>query len=166
MLTGNITSVQAPDYKDNYGNSYQNITVTDANGQPTRGRIASKIPYTLEDVGSQGQWDVEQKQNNQGSYLRFKRHTDYQGGQYPPQSTSQRPQQPRGGTNDSDMVRIRSMALAYAKDLVVASKIDYAVLPTAANEFTAYIMTGRWIQDNPSQQESSLAPPDNQDEPW
>lgn len=72
-----------------------------------------------------------------------------------PQQGQQSPQQRRQGTKSDDMVRIRSMALAYAKDLVVAEKITRPELASVANEFTAYIMTGRWVQDNYSTSQES-----------
>lgn len=74
-----------------------------------------------------------------------------------PQQPQQAPQQPRQGKNGNDVVRIRSMALAYAKDLVVGDKIPPVGLQSCANEFTGYIMTGRWLNkpqqiNNPPQE--------------
>lgn len=58
----------------------------------------------------------------------------------PPQAPSQLAEPPKC----DDMVRIRSDALGYAKDLVVADKIPHANLENVAVEFTAFIQTGKW----------------------
>lgn len=138
MLTGTIQNVEPPDSSDNYGNQYQFITITDANQQPNRGRIGAKIPYTSQDIGKQISVNVEQKQSQKGPYLYFKKPQDnqYQG--------QQGPQQARRATNGEDMIKkVRSMALAYAKDLVVAEKLIYSNLEATAIEFTSFIMSGQ-----------------------
>jgi len=68
--------------------------------------------------------------------------------QPPAQNAPQAPQQPRQGVQapkGDDMTRIRSMALSYAKDMVCEGKLDKDLLPAMANEFTAYIISGRWF---------------------
>lgn len=84
-----------------------------------------------------------------------------QQGQTAPPQTQQGTQQARQRTNDDDMVRIRSMALSYAKDLVVAGKITQKGLTITANEFTSFIMTGRWFKDNQSAPDDPPPPPDD-----
>ena len=169
MLTGKIVNARPPDSKDSYGTQYQEIQIKEDNtGKLVAGRIGSKSGYS---GGEEITVNMEKRHDKQSQpYWYFKRVTDAS------YNAQQGPQQARQSTKSDDMVRIRSMALAYAKDLVVAEKITRPELASVSNEFTAYIMTGRWIQDNTSQHETnwedtppsqdSLAPPDNQDEPW
>lgn len=83
----------------------------------------------------------------------------------PPQSP-QGSQPVAGPPKCDDMVRIRSDALAYAKDLVVADKIIQAGLQTAANEFTAFIQTGQWFnQPKKWPEPSGVDGPQDIDEP-
>ncbi len=128
LISGTITGVGTPDFTDSYGNQYQNITIETTQGSMT-GRIACKTPYTEQSIGSQGQWDSEQAQNQQGAYNKFKKHYDkpYQSQQGAPQNPPQAPSQPSGQQNapatatkpqqTEDLARIRSMAWAYGKDL-------------------------------------------------
>jgi hypothetical protein len=63
---------------------------------------------------------------------------------------AEQPAAPSGPSNrldagkkaESPDTRVRSMALAYAKDLVVAGKVDLAELKSTAEWFEAYILTG------------------------
>jgi len=75
LIKGTISVVNPPDYADNYGNQYQNITVDTIQGQIT-GRIGCKKSYTNADIGQQGQWDTEQATSPQGPYNKFKKHYD------------------------------------------------------------------------------------------
>lgn len=94
----------------------------------------------------------------QGSY-RNKPYTGYSGFWQPqaqvnqpaPQQGQQPAPQPSQSTNDNEMVRIRSMAVEYAKDLVCAKNMQRQLLPDMADEFTAYIMTGKWVSKLASQ---------------
>jgi len=92
LIQGTVLEVTNPDYQNNFGVQYQNITIQTVQGQ-IQGRIGTKKPYTVQDIGQQGQWDCEQAQNKQGSYNKFKKHYDnpYQGQQATQQGT--------GGTN-------------------------------------------------------------------
>lgn len=164
MLTGTIQNVEPPDSSDNYGTQYQFITILNPQtNQRSRGRIGSKNPYTRQDVGAQIQVDVQQRQSDKGPYLYFKKQ---QQGQYQGQ---QGPQQPRGRANGDEMVRVRSMALSYAKDLVVADKIVQAGLPALVNEFTSFIITGQWFnapkQDSAQWPDEQPPPPEDSDVP-
>ncbi len=47
--------------------------------------------------------------------------------------------------SDTEMIQIRSMALAYAKDLVWAEQLKIGDLKSKADEFTAYIAHGKWF---------------------
>lgn len=152
MITGKIVNIRPPDSTDQYGTQYQEVQIEENNtGKLVAGRIGSKSGYT---GGEELTVNMEKRQDKNGQpFWYFKRVTDSSwGGQQASQGGSQGPRNAPKSTNGSDMVRIRSMALAYAKDLVVAEKVTRDELAQLANEFTAYIMTGRWIQDNPSQE--------------
>lgn len=143
MLIGTIQNVTPPDHQDQYGNHYQNITIIDGAGMPHQGRIASKTPYTQQDVGKQGQWDVEQKQSSQGPYQKFKRHYDkpygvQQGSYQGPQGPQHAAERPKG----EDMVRIRSMADSYVKDMLIADKVQKVEYWSEVVNHVAFITTG------------------------
>jgi hypothetical protein len=95
LIQGTIKSIQPPDYSDNYGNQYQNITIQTIAG-PITGRIARKNPYGQTDIGQQGQWDCTQEQSQRGPYNRLKIHRDQGYGQ----NTNQLPQN-RSQSNDN-----------------------------------------------------------------
>lgn len=163
IISGVIIAVDPPDYTDpKWGNQYQNITVEGQNGLVS-GRIGCKKPYTQQDIGAQGQWECEQSSNAQGAYNKLKKYYSPAPPQQAPQGGSRKPQQPNG----NDMVRIRSMAVAYAKDLV-CNGMNRSLLADMADEFTAYIMTGRWVskstaqgQSNPDYEENPSMPEDD-----
>jgi len=91
--------------------------------------------------------------------------------QPPPQQPQQGVQQPHQGVQKEkgeDMVKVRSMALAYAKDLVCEGKTDISAIPSTANEFTAFIISGQWFskkpqggEPNPDYEENPGPPPDD-----
>jgi len=60
-----------------------------------------------------------------------------------PKAHPKTPSKVQGG-NGEDMIRVRSMALAYAKDLVCEGKLEFGQIETESNRFTAYITTGHW----------------------
>ncbi len=59
-------------------------------------------------------------------------------------------------TSDTEMIRIRSMALAYAKDLVCNGVLQIGSLEPKADSFTAYIMTGRWFADKATEPDENV----------
>ncbi len=105
LVQGQIIAITPPDYTNNFGVQYQNITVQTVQG-PVEGRIGTKKPYTAQNINQQGQWDCEAASNNQGTYNKFKKHYDkpyqgQQGTQQAPQTTN--PQQPAPqGKNEPD----------------------------------------------------------------
>ncbi len=64
---------------------------------------------------------------------------------------------------DSEMIRMRSMALAYAKDLVCAEQLIIGDLKSKADEFTAYIAHGKWFVNKTTPEDE---PTDTEDIPF
>jgi len=146
-ISGTITIAEPVDSTDQMSNKYQWITIDGPNG-PIRGRIGSKQGYQ---ANTPINVTVESKQGQEGQYNYFKRYNPQydQPSQPPPQKPQQGAPVASQSTNGSEMVRIRSMALSYAKDLVCNGKLELELLESRANEFTAYIMTGKWLPDEP-----------------
>lgn len=126
---------QACKFTDTLG-ELQGVSIYQGTGQP--------IP--LEKQGQTLSINISVKVGQRGGKL-------YYGGfwnstaqvrQTTPPQPQQAPQRAAGPTKGDDMVRIRSDALKYAKDLVVADKIPHANLETVTVEFTAFIQTGKW----------------------
>ncbi|KKN08798.1 hypothetical protein LCGC14_1053000 [marine sediment metagenome] len=95
IITGQITQADQPGPPTgSYQIRYQNITITDQQGQQLHGRIGSKQGYVQ---GAQVTVQVEQKQNQQGPYNYFKKYdpqyVGQQQGQGQPQGQQQQPQQ-------------------------------------------------------------------------
>lgn len=63
------------------------------------------------------------------------------------------------GNGKEDMVRIRSMAAAYAKDLCCAGKIPTNQMKANAITFTAFIVSGRWAEESPEEEVPNDEPP-------
>ena len=59
-------------------------------------------------------------------------------------------------TSDSEIIKTRSMALAYAKDLVCAEQLIIGELKSKADSFTSYIMTGRWFADKATEPDENV----------
>lgn len=182
IISGTIQQVSPPDYTDKYSNQYQNITVNTPQGMVT-GRIAAKNPYALQDIGKQGQWDIEQASNLQGQYNKLKKHYDqpYQGGQQavappqaalersglpaaPPQSAVYSPQAPvsipKPPNGEPNMYIIRGNALNAifsAADIPLDMVKDYLL---AAVQF---ILSGEW-KLTPSTSLSKKLPSENDDD--
>lgn len=144
QITGTILKVEPPDYTDNYGNQYQNITVQTAAG-PVIGRKASKTPYGVQDINKQVSWECEAKTNNRGAYNKFTKPQDPQyaqpgtpqGYQQPsqPSQAAQRPNaSPQGQDRTVGMVRHGVICAMIAGNCV---NYDYAI------ELTNFIMTGQ-----------------------
>lgn len=93
IIQGTILKIDPPDYTDNYGNQYQNITVQTQAG-PVLGRKASKTPYGVQDINRQVSWECEQKTNNRGTYNKFTKPQDPQYAQPAPPQTAQGPSGP------------------------------------------------------------------------
>ena len=70
LITGTILEVAPPNYQDNYGNHYQNITLQTQAG-PVLGRKASKTPYGVHDINKTVSWECEEKTNSRGPYNKF-----------------------------------------------------------------------------------------------
>jgi hypothetical protein len=63
--------------------------------------------------------------------------------QQAPQGPQQQAQQPKQANGSADMIKARSMGLAYAKDLVVAdASLDLDTLFPLAEQCTAFIVSG------------------------
>lgn len=95
LVQGQIVAIMPPDYSDNYGNQYQNITVRTAQGD-IQGRKASKQALTQNDINTQVEWNCEQAQSKRGAYNKF---TKPQDPQYASQNQQQGVQQPAQRTN-------------------------------------------------------------------
>lgn len=165
LIQGPIEAINPPDFTDQYGNQYQNITVSTAAG-PVTGRIGSKKPYTAQDIGRAGQWDSEQKQGKQGAYNRFKRHYDtpYQGqqqGQQAPQQPTQRPNAPQGASRDARSTSIeRQCAFKAACMKYQGLDITDSEVVKLARAGQYFIETGNNLADVPDYpDEGSQVPP-------
>lgn len=158
IIKGTVTNVGLPHNVDGYGNSWQWLIVETING-PITGAKGSKQELTQNFVGQQVEYEVLSKQGESGPYNQFKRVQQGYGGQGQQsysapqgQQTSQPAQrQPQGGQQQpqgpkqqsGDITKIRSMALSYVKDLVVAGKVELNNWYAVTCDFNAFIMTGK-----------------------
>ena len=98
LIQGEITAIMPPNFTDQWGNHYQDVTVRTAQGDIS-GQKASRTALTQQNIGNQVEWNCEVKQDkNQQNYNKF---TKPQDPQYASQGGVTRPQQARGGTNTS-----------------------------------------------------------------
>lgn len=96
LIQGEIIAIMPPNFSDNWGNQYQDVTVRTAQGDIS-GQKASKQALTENDIGAQVEWNCEVKQDRRGqNYNKF---TKPQDPQYASQGRATRPQQARQGTN-------------------------------------------------------------------
>lgn len=163
LIQGTILKVDPPDYQDNYGNHYQNITVQTAAG-PIIGRKASKTPYGVNDINRQVEWNCEQKTNNRGPYNKF---TKPQDPQYAQQGQGQ-PQQAVGQLNAAPQGQDRAVGMV--RHGVVCAYISAGVDPDInnVNYWTEFIMTGK-APPPPGKAPEPLGQtnyPDSQVPPW
>ena len=149
-ISGNIANVVSEvGYQGQFGYVYTfQMTIQTPDGAYKTGRIGSKSQVYPLVSGAPISVEVSSYQGT----TRFKKF-DPQYGQPPSPAAPQKPPQaapvaPKS-TNGGDMVRIRSMALSYAKDLVCEGKLGLELLENRADEFTVYIMTGKWLPDKP-----------------
>lgn len=77
LITGTIAKADPPDFRDQYGNQYQNITIQTITG-PVLGRKASKTPYAVQDIGRQVEWECTQQTSSRGPYNKFTKPQDPQ----------------------------------------------------------------------------------------
>ena len=146
LIEGTISQVTPPDFRDNYNNQYQNITVDTVNG-PIVGRKGSKTPYAVQDIGKQVKWECEQASNSRGPYNKFKMPQDPN---YPqqPYATQSVPQAPQGSLpaagqpNASNQGQDRAEGMV-RHGVVCAMITGNCVNYTYAIELTNFIMTGQ-----------------------
>lgn len=147
-ITGTITDAgQASAPSGQHQVRYQDIVITEPTGKKWYGRIGSKQGYQ---AGTAISVTVEIKEGESGPYNYFRKYNpQYQGQQSAPREAPQGASHPQTGPNvpntqnNTDMVRIRSMALSYAKDLLVVKEMQRHQMWNMVLDFTAYIMTGR-----------------------
>uniref|UniRef100_A0A6M3LEU4 Uncharacterized protein n=1 Tax=viral metagenome TaxID=1070528 RepID=A0A6M3LEU4_9ZZZZ len=76
--------------------------------------------------------------------------------QSPPQQ-SQRPRAQSQNNGEPDMIKVRSMAVAYTKDLVCSGHIEMHQMRQHSETFTGFILTGKWIEPVAPQNEQEEA---------
>ncbi|MCK5016922.1 MAG: hypothetical protein KAS32_07600 [Candidatus Peribacteraceae bacterium] len=167
LVQGQIIAINPPNYQDQWGNQYQNIVVRTISGDVT-GRIATKKPYTAQNLNQNGQFDCEEAQNNQGTYYKFKKHYDtpyQQRGQSTPQNPQQAPSRPAQGTNYQQPApqgkkepNWDAIARGKVRNSVVCAFIGAPIdaMPSIKDMeyWVDYIMTG--IDPNQSKQNNSV----------
>ena len=141
LISGTISQVTPPDFTDPHNNQYQNITIQTSNG-PYEGRIASKHPYTNEDLKSSGQWDSEVEGPDGRKYNRLRKHRDQPyPGQQDPQYAQQGNQQPAGNSQGENR------AVGMVRHGVVCAGIQSIQIECKTiedcNYWTNFIMTGQ-----------------------
>ncbi len=144
IITGTVVKVQPSTFTDKYSNKWQWVTVQTTSG-PVEGVKVSKKELTQNFLGQEVEWDMTEEQGDKGPYNRFKR---------PPQQGSERPASTQSRQSGDD--RNRSFALSYAKDLVVAGKIEFDNLFVIADRMQTWL-EGKAV----GIQESSGGYPDN-----
>lgn len=148
LITGPIAKVEPPDFRDQYGNSYQNITIQTVSG-PVLGRKASKTPYAVQDIGRQVSWDCNQQTSSRGPYNKFTKPQDpqyvqpgAQQGQQAPQQGGYRPNAPQARDyNAENRGKVRNTlvgAAIQAGQIVLNENNQISDL----NYWVEYIMTG------------------------
>lgn len=156
LITGTILQVEPPDYKDNYGNQYQNITIQTQAG-PMIGRKGSKTPYGTHDINRQVSWECEQKTNSRGQYNQFKIPQDPKYAQPAPSQPQQGAQQPLPQPNARNKANGQpdwdAIAEGKVRCNVICAIMSAGSDPDAVyvNKWVKYIMTGQFPpQDIPS----------------
>ena len=141
LVEGTISAVTPPDFRDNYGNQYQNITIDTVNG-PIVGRKGSKTPYAAHDIGKQVKWECEQASNSRGPYNKFKMPQDPNYPQQGYQQAEQGSQQPAGQPNASPQGQDKAVGMV-RHGVICAMITGNCVNYTYAIELTNFIMTGQ-----------------------
>ena len=140
QITGTILQVEPPDYTDNYGNQYQNITLQTQSG-PVIGRKGSKTPYGVHDINRQVTWECEQKTNSRGTYNQFKTPQDPQYAQpQAAQGSQQAAGQPYASPSHKDGV-IKRLALLKA----VMPEIPLDMIGDYLKAADNYAETSQWV---------------------
>lgn len=146
QITGTILQVTPPDYTDNYGNQYQNITIQTQAG-PVIGRKGSKTPYGVHDVNKQVTWECEQKTNSRGTYNQFRMPQDPQYAQpqqgqppQPQQAPQQAAGQPYSSPSHKDGV-IKRLAILKA----IMPEIPLDMIGDYLKAADNYAETGQWV---------------------
>jgi len=103
LINGTLSGVRPPNFTNRHGVQYQDIQITNVQGQKIVGQIGCKAPYTEQNIGEQGQWDLEQATNSKGNpYNKLKKHYDtpYGSGQSFSQNAQQGVSHPAGANKD------------------------------------------------------------------
>lgn len=158
LIQGPIIALTPPDYTNQFGVQYQNITIQTVQG-PVEGRIGTKKPYTAQDINQQGQWDCEAASNNQGTYNKLKKHYDkpYQGQQpssQPAQATNYQPPAPQGKKEPNWDAIARGKVRNSVVCAFIGAPIDAMPSINDMEYWVNYIMTG--IDPNQSKQNNPV----------
>lgn len=99
LIQGEIITIMPTNFRDDWGNHYQDVTVRTAQGDIS-GQKASKNELTQNDIGTQVNWECEVKQDRRSQdYNKFTKPQDpqygSQGSSQRPQSNAQRPNAPQ-----------------------------------------------------------------------
>lgn len=164
LIQGQITAIMPPNFTDQWGNKYQDVTVQTAQGDIS-GQKASKTALTQQDIGTQIEWNLEVKQNTRNqNYNKF---TKPQDPQYGSQGSSQRPQQARQRTNapqarDYDAENRGKVRTQFIKAAIIAGTLKCQSFEDVLN-LTKFAMTG--IDPAKSQYQANPEYSDNPSEP-
>ena len=143
LIKGTIRAVEEPDYTDpQWHNQYQNIVILTAQGD-FKGRIGTKKPYTQADIGSEGQWDTEEGNSQQGPYNKLKKHYDQPYGQ---QAQQQAPQQQAQGQSQQQKPDWDAIALGKVRHGIVCAFIQRGGEQPSTQQieyWVQYVMTGK-----------------------
>ena len=116
MKKAKVAKITKMEKKDNYGNTSFIIELD--NGD--KGFYTSKNENQTKFVsGQESEYEIEEKQGSKGVYYKITIPQSEQGGNWP-----------KGGRPAPEpRVQMISFAMAYAKDLVVAGKVEMKALP-------------------------------------
>jgi hypothetical protein len=151
------------------GNSYTIVALRDFTGVEKTALIRGKAKPTYAEIGQVKVLSLSAKTDPSRGvmYSGFYNPQD----PIPPEFAGRRPPAPTnaaqgaqggGGKSSYDNGKNRGFALSYAKDLVVAGKVDITKITSCVDTFTAYLDTGNWPSAQPAQapvQQQQAAPP-------
>ncbi len=143
LIQGQIVAIMPPNFTDQWGNQYQDVTVRTAQGDIV-GQKASKTALTENDVGAQVEWNIEVKQNQRNqNYNKF---TKPQDPQYGSQNRATRPQRAAQGTNvsrsrDYDAENRGKVRTQFIKAAIIAGTLNCKCYDDILT-LTEFAMTG------------------------
>jgi len=145
-LEASVVSVYPAEQKDWNGKVFwsQGVVVKDSTGVTESMKLAMNTQQEALPPSAQGRqmaFQVSVKQGTNGTvYLNAHLYPDQQAAD---RQAPQSPQQANQPVSNGEEVRVRSMCLSYAKDLVAADRWPLDMIYTKADNFYSYITTGK-----------------------